>query len=168
MKKQFTTFVLFAIIGLSSAFAQIHLDSGLVGYWPFNGNANDLSANGNNGTVSGATLTTDRFGNANSAYYFNGTSAYITVPNSTSLNPQNAISLCAWYYSADFTGDGYNTIIEKNFTSFVAPYYQYKLGVCGNHSGSAYYHFGSSVTTNSTRILSQQLIISGHQTIGTF
>ena len=38
---------------------------GLVGYWPFNGNANDESGNGNNGTVNGATLTSDRFGNEN-------------------------------------------------------------------------------------------------------
>ena len=53
--------------------------NGLVGYWGFNGNANDESGNGNNGTVNGATLTTDRNGNANSAYSFNGTS--IKVPN---------------------------------------------------------------------------------------
>ena len=43
---------------------------GLVGYWPFNGNANDMSGNGHNGTVNGATLATDRFGNTNSAYSF--------------------------------------------------------------------------------------------------
>ena len=48
--------------------------NGLVGYWPFNGNANDESGNGNNGTVNGATLTSDRFGNANGAYSFNGSS----------------------------------------------------------------------------------------------
>ena len=41
---------------------------GLVGYWGFNGNANDESGNGNDGTVNGATPTEDRFGNANSAY----------------------------------------------------------------------------------------------------
>ena len=46
--------------------------SGLVGYWPFNRNANDDSGNGNNGTVSGAILTSDRFGNSNSAFYFDG------------------------------------------------------------------------------------------------
>ncbi len=46
--------------------------NGLVGWWPFNGNANDESGNGNNGTVNGATLTADRFGNANKAYSFNG------------------------------------------------------------------------------------------------
>jgi hypothetical protein len=48
--------------------------NGLVGYWPFNGNANDESGNGNNGTVNGATLTTDRLGASNSAYSFDGQS----------------------------------------------------------------------------------------------
>ena len=42
-----------------------NLQNGLVGYWPFCGNANDASGNGNNGVLNGATLTTDRFGNAN-------------------------------------------------------------------------------------------------------
>jgi len=46
--------------------------NGLVGYWPFNGNANDESGNGNDGTNNGATLTADRFGNVNSAYSFDG------------------------------------------------------------------------------------------------
>lgn len=48
------------------------INSGLIAYYPFNGNANDLSGNGHNGIVNGATLTTDRFGNLNSAYYFDG------------------------------------------------------------------------------------------------
>jgi len=39
--------------------------NGLVGWWPFNGNANDESANTNNGTVNGPSLTSDRFGNSN-------------------------------------------------------------------------------------------------------
>ena len=46
--------------------------NGLVAWWPFTGNANDLSGNGNNGTVNNATLTTDRYGNSNCAYSFNG------------------------------------------------------------------------------------------------
>ena len=73
MKKFFTI----AIVALSiNAFAQIPVN-GLVGYWPFNGNANDESGNGNNGTIHGATLTADRFGNINSAYSFNGTNNWI-------------------------------------------------------------------------------------------
>ena len=59
--------------------------NGLVAYYPFDGNANDDSGNGNNGTVNGATLTTDRFGNANSAYSFDGQS-YIRVPHTNMLN----------------------------------------------------------------------------------
>jgi hypothetical protein len=55
--------------------------NGLVGWFPFSGNANDESGNNNNGTVSGATLASDRFGNANTSYNFNGTNNYITVPN---------------------------------------------------------------------------------------
>lgn len=45
---------------------------GLVAYYPFNGNANDESTNNNNGIVNGATLTTDRFGNPDKAYSFDG------------------------------------------------------------------------------------------------
>jgi hypothetical protein len=66
---------------------------GLVAYYPFNGNANDESGNGNNGTVNGATLTPDRFGRANKAYSFNGVSAWIN----TNYNANMAnVSLVAW------------------------------------------------------------------------
>ena len=47
-------------------------DNDLVAYYPFNGNANDESGNGNDGIVIGAVLTNDRFENINSAYYFDG------------------------------------------------------------------------------------------------
>ncbi|MBN1184059.1 MAG: hypothetical protein JXB49_17325, partial [Bacteroidales bacterium] len=56
------------------------LDSGLVAYYPFNGDPNDESGNDNNGNVNGASLTTDRFGNASSAYSFDGTDDYIDIP----------------------------------------------------------------------------------------
>ncbi len=58
--------------------AQIPTDS-LVAWYPFNGNANDESGNGHHGTVHGATLTTDRFGNPNSAYHFDGVDDFIEV-----------------------------------------------------------------------------------------
>ena len=71
--------------------------NGLVGWWPFNGNANDLSGNGNNGTVNGATLTADRFGNINCAYDFDGIDDYISG-NSNNLNVQstNKLTLASW------------------------------------------------------------------------
>jgi hypothetical protein len=68
-----------------------------IGYWPFNGNANDASGNGHNGTVYGATLTTDRFGNLNSAYGFNGISDYIMVPDAPDLRfPARKFSISFW------------------------------------------------------------------------
>jgi hypothetical protein len=69
--------------------------NGLVGYWPFCGNAHDESGNGNNGTVNGASLTTDRFGNAGSAYDFDGNADFILVQNSSSLVP-NSITISGW------------------------------------------------------------------------
>ncbi|MEY4851830.1 MAG: hypothetical protein RIS99_225 [Bacteroidota bacterium] len=66
-------------------FAQAQIPSyvptnGLVCWWPFNGNANDESGNGNHGTVNGATLAVDRFGNAGKAYSFDGVNDYIELP----------------------------------------------------------------------------------------
>ena len=46
--------------------------SGLVAWYPFNGNANDLGPNPVNGNVNNAVLTTDRNGNDDNAYQFNG------------------------------------------------------------------------------------------------
>lgn len=58
---------------------KIDLTTDLVARYPFNGNANDESGNGFNGTVTGSSLTADRFGNPNSAYNFNGLDNYILV-----------------------------------------------------------------------------------------
>lgn len=62
------------------------LDSGLVAFYPFNGNANDESINENHGIVFGATLTNDRFGNPNSAYEVNGIDNFIQIPYSTDFD----------------------------------------------------------------------------------
>jgi hypothetical protein len=56
--------------------------NGLVAWYPFNGNANDQSGNGNNGTVNGATLTTDRFNNINTSYNFIGDNTIKIMYNS--------------------------------------------------------------------------------------
>jgi len=85
----------------SSSGLPTSLQTGLVGYWPFCGNANDASGNGNNGTVNGATLTSDRYGNTSSAYNFNGSSNYIDVGNNNSLN-SNIVTISAWYNAVDY------------------------------------------------------------------
>jgi hypothetical protein len=76
MKKKSLLLTAVATLGLSAATMAQNVPSyvpinGLVGWWPFNGNANDESGNGNNGTVNGATLTSDRNNQSNSSYNFN-------------------------------------------------------------------------------------------------
>ena len=59
----------------NSLFAQIPSNvptNGLVGWWPFNGNATDESINTNDGTSFQTIGSTDRFGNSNAAFYYNG------------------------------------------------------------------------------------------------
>jgi hypothetical protein len=64
----------------------VDLTTGLVGHYPFTGDANDQSGNQLNGTVFGASLTTDRKGNPNSAYSFNGINNYISIQDNDILD----------------------------------------------------------------------------------
>jgi hypothetical protein len=92
--KKFLTLVFILISGLSFAQAPSYVPSnGLVGWWPFNGNANDQSGNGLNGTVNGASLSTDRFGVINSAYNF--TNNWIQI-NGLSLSVNSNYSISFW------------------------------------------------------------------------
>jgi hypothetical protein len=132
--------ILLASLAFSlNAFAQIPTN-GLVGYYPFSGNSNDLSGNNNNGTVSGAVMTTDRFGNANSAYSFNGNSE-IRIPNSSSLaNFTDKYTMSAWVDISAFNSDGLFPIIDKN-------------QLCAPTSGTTPFLFsGSNNTTNGYHI----------------
>jgi hypothetical protein len=82
MKKTILFLVMAVALTSQALFAQVPSyvpTNGLVVYYPFTGNANEQFVNSNNGIINGATLTTDRNGNANSAYNFNGTNSYIDL-----------------------------------------------------------------------------------------
>ncbi len=100
MKKQnyFKTIFLLLLfsINISAQVPSYVPSNGLVGWWPFTGNANDLSGNGNNGANNGATLTVDRFSNSNSAYNFNGSSDFIQVTHNSSLTFTTSVSFSFW------------------------------------------------------------------------
>jgi hypothetical protein len=74
----------------------VNLKRGLVAYYPFNGDASDESGNNNNGTVYGAELTSDRKGNANKAFLFDGIDDYIEIEHSASLNLSRQFSISFW------------------------------------------------------------------------
>lgn len=89
----------------SSANAQI-ITKGLIGYYPFNGNVNDESGNINNGTImNGTLLIPDRFGNSNSAYYFDGIDDYINIPSDSFKTIEYSYSLWANVNTLPFSGE---------------------------------------------------------------
>lgn len=91
------------------------LSEGLIAYYPFNGNAKDLSGNNLNGVVHEASLTTDRKGNASSAYYFDGVNDYIHVPHSDLLNLSGDYTISLWteISSTQTYQEGIHDILRK-------------------------------------------------------
>lgn len=91
--------------------------NGLIAYYPFNGNADDESNNGNNGVVTEAVLSTDRHEKANSSYYFKNHDdiaataekdgyykSRIDVDNLDVSSINNSLSISFWFMRE---GDGY-------------------------------------------------------------
>lgn len=126
MKRIVLTFLVFASLHLSAqqALPTYIPANGLVGWWPFTGNANDSSGNGNHGTVAYAALTTDRFGNLNSAYSFNGLNSKIDVADAASLRCRK-ITLSAWIKCTDTTV--INQIIYKGSMTAAGEAYSFSL-----------------------------------------
>lgn len=119
--------------------------TGLVGWYPFTGNANDVVGS-NNGMSMGATLTTDRFGNADCAYSFDGTSDYIWVPGAPFTTYPFTIS--AWVYIEDISksyivGLGEIGSIPSDKLYFSSSNDGLKIG-----SDGAYYYLSDSAYTN--------------------
>lgn len=108
MKKLFRSLALLLVMG--NAMAQVPTN-GLVAYYPFNGDANDATSNSLHGTVNGAILSADRFGNANKSYSFDGSSNYITFPAFPEFYTGN-FSISIWLKSADIP-------TTRSYTSFI-------------------------------------------------
>lgn len=119
------------------------ITSGLVAYYPFNGNAADESTNSNDGTVTGATLTVDRFGNANCAYSFDGIDDYVNIGNS--VKPSLPFSISLW---VKYTGDGGGLIKNDRFSSNA--YYNGFLIHTGS-TGALEFVIGSGYASPNTR-----------------
>src|ERR1044071_3034587 len=98
------TLVLCFLFFSSSLLGQVNLNQGLVAYYPFNGNANDASGNGNNGVLqNGVTFVPDKNNNPNSAVHFDGINDFIQVANNGSLSPRSGFSFVVQFKSENPT-----------------------------------------------------------------
>ena len=101
----------YILIPLTASLQAQSLTANLQYYLQINGNANDVSGNGNHATFTD-NLVPDRFGVPNSAISFNGSGQTIVLANAPTLKPQlpMSVSLYVWFdalgttcFSNDFT-----------------------------------------------------------------
>jgi len=106
-----------AVVGVmfawSSGVSAAPINTGLVAGYGFNGDADDESGNEHHGVVHGATLTTDRFGNPNSAYSFDGNSDITLTSLESQLSTGFTISL---WVNRDGS-DPWDTLVHKTQVS---------------------------------------------------
>ncbi len=154
MKVKHLLMTIIAILGLAlnstSQVPNYVPSSGLVGWWPFNGNANDESENNFNGSVNGAGLTLDRFGSENSAYSFNGVNSRIEIANNTTINNLTQVSISYWINVNQLPLSN----IANGFAGCVTKWFG--TGNCNSNTD----HYGTWITSNSifkggTRLYSQ-------------
>lgn len=148
MKKTILFYIFIGFVNLISAQVPSYIpSSNLVGWWPFNNNANDESGNGNNGTLlNGVVSTTDRFGNANSAYSFDGVNDRIFINSAFFDNGWNGYTISAWYFL--------NTTNNPNNPNSAHIFFNTNphqgLGYGMNWGGSGKYYFFAGSGTPST------------------
>ncbi len=110
----------------------------LVAYFPFSGDAKDYSQYSASTTTHNVTLTTDKDGNANSAYYFNGVNAYISVAGYIHADTGGTVAM--WVYSENNSDgcmfcDGSIETIAVGL-DFLSNIYDYNnIGVRGDKCG---------------------------------
>ncbi len=93
-------------------------DSGLVAWYPFDGNAADASGHANHGTVMGALPAPDRFGQSASAFLFPGTNEKIVCPNDTALTNARSLSVAAWFKVEHRPGGWDQNVLLANIGPF--------------------------------------------------
>lgn len=119
--------------------------------YPFTGNANDASGNANNGTVqNGASLTTDRYGAANSAYSFNGSNQYISTTTAIGTPAPQNFSISVWFNTSSAGG-----MLVGYSASKTGAASQYDRHIYMDNSGHVYFGIyttssGTANTINST------------------
>jgi hypothetical protein len=144
---------------LSTPTAPVPFTNSLVAYYPFDGNANDATGNGNNGTIIGDVVpATDRFGIASNAYHFggSGTDSAIEVTNTLFNIGQPGYTVSGWFASDNVSAyiqPIFNTIPESGVSTAFndgAPYAGIAVGPCNGTWTVLDFHGTSTNYANQT------------------
>jgi len=130
------------------------LNKGLVAYYPFNGNSNDESGNGNHGVLNGATLSTNRFGTANSSVSFSQNPSYMTAPGGALPTGQQAKTLSFWLKAETLSGVLPAVV---SFGGVNSAGNAFGIGYGPNSSGSGAYFWGHGVDVTGTSQISSNV-----------
>lgn len=121
--------------------------AGLLAYWPLTNTSNDLSGNGNNGTPTAITTTTDRFGNSIGAYHFNGTTSVISVPDKVALRlGSTSFTLNAWVKLDAYNASFNSSIMSKRITGLNNGWFWGIRGLGSSPTGPIIYGPGGGST----------------------
>jgi len=121
------------------------LKMGLVAYYPFDGDTNDYSENDNYVINYGAELATDRFGNENSAYDFDGLSDYMKLTKT--LDASSGLSFSFWVNCKGIKeGENNGTVICKYNMAY--DYHCFSISTWGNTAGLRGNFYASQYNTD--------------------
>lgn len=140
--------------------------SGLVAYYPLDGNANDASGNGYHGFVYGATFTSNRFGNPEKAIWFDGSGTYVDIPGTETMNfSTGGVSLSTWIRLEGTQSDrcifgkhiaGYPNGYLLNITDFGLQFflgnYSYASAKCVTTLGNTWHHVVGTYDGTTARV----------------
>ena len=90
----------------------------LDGHWPFDGNTQDAKGTNHVTESSGVSLATDRYGNANSAYYFSGSGSYMKCTTASSIiGGINARTITFWAKADNLTAESQTILVWGGATT---------------------------------------------------
>ena len=139
------------------------ISQGLVGWWPLDGNASDMSGNGNDGNVTGEIHPNSR--KVGGGYYFNGVDNSINLGNSAILNPTQSMTLSAWFKIFDGKVRG-PPIIERYYASEGQRSYLLKSSINGSYHRISFNVYESlSLGTTREKAISYNTY---YHTVGTY
>lgn len=138
-------------------------------YYPFRGNADDASTSGNDGTVTGASLTYDHLGAVNNAYRFSNNAHNVTIPNHSSINILDDLTIAFWFTPHEpdkewgaIIHKGGNSTPERTYTVWYQNTERLYLSIrVGGSSATLYTDVGSVVVGETYHVVFTRNSTSG-------